>query len=232
MHHKVFVAYYRVSTARQGRSGLGLEAQRAAVAEYVSAVNGEVVAEFEECETGKGSNALERRAKLREALACCRRRGATLVIAKLDRLGRNLHFISGLIDSGVHFVAADMPTAEKAMLQVFATFAEYERDLISKRTREALAAAKARGVVIGATWKANLALAQQTSGARAGEFAERVRPVLESCVQRGLSQRAIAAELNRLGVTAPGGRSWHLTTVQRLFRRLRTLDQGAYRSPK
>lgn len=129
-----YVSYARVSTERQGRSGLGLEAQQFAVAAYLNSVQGTLVGQFTEIETGKGTNALERRPQLREALSLCKKIGATLLIAKLDRLARNIHFVSGLIESGTEFVAADMPTASKTMIQIYAVMAEHERDQISART--------------------------------------------------------------------------------------------------
>src|SRR5690242_17040646 len=131
-----FVAYYRVSTQQQGRSGLGLDAQRKAVADYLNGGRWTLVAEFTEVETGKGSNALDKRPELRAALALCKKRKATLVIAKLDRLARNVHFVSGLIESGVEFVAADMPQANKTMIQMYAVMSEWERDAISRRTKD------------------------------------------------------------------------------------------------
>ena len=144
-----FIAYYRVSTQQQGRSGLGLEAQRQAVASHLAGNGGDLVCDFTEVETGKGSNALDRRPQLRAALDACRKHKATLLIAKLDRLARNVHFVSGLIESGTDFVAADMPNANKVMLQMHAVMSEWERDQISARTKAALAQAKARGVVLG-----------------------------------------------------------------------------------
>jgi len=117
---KSFVAYYRVSTQRQGASGLGLDAQRQVVSRYLSERGQSAVGEFVEVETGKGANALDRRPELRKALELCKRSGATLLIAKLDRLARNVHFVSGLIETGVDFVAADMPNANKVMIQMHA----------------------------------------------------------------------------------------------------------------
>jgi DNA invertase Pin-like site-specific DNA recombinase len=134
MHEQRFVTYYRVSTQAQGRSGLGLEAQRVAVEHYLRSREGKLIGEFTEIETGKGANALERRPELRAALDLARRQGAVLVIAKLDRLARNVHFVTGLIESGVDFVAADMPHATKVMIQIHAVMAEHERDQISART--------------------------------------------------------------------------------------------------
>jgi len=215
-----FVAYYRVSTARQGQSGLGLEAQRATVAAYLNGGPWQLVGEFQEVETGKGSNALDRRPQLRAALDLCRKEKATLLIAKLDRLARNVHFVSGLIESGVEFVAADIPQATKTMIQMFAVMAEWERDQISKRTKDALAAAKARGVKLGIAGPANLRPVLEQRQAAAAAYADKVRGVLLGLKARGLSQRAIADELNALGIKAPRGGQWHLPTVQRVMARL------------
>ena len=143
-----FVAYYRVSTQRQGRSGLGLEAQRQAVQAWLQPRDGVLVAELTEVETGKGANALDRRPELRAALDHARRHKATLIIAKLDRLARNVHFISGLIEQKVPIVAADMPDADITMLHIYAAMAEREARVTSERTKAALAAAKARGTVL------------------------------------------------------------------------------------
>src|SRR3954466_14112607 len=138
-----FVAYYRVSTDRQGQSGLGLDAQRAAVAGFFGAR--ELIAEFTEVESGKRAD----RPQLAAALDLCRRRRAMLVIAKLDRLARNVAFIASLMEAGVEFTAVDMPSANKLTLHILAAVAEHEREMISARTRAALAAAKARGVRLG-----------------------------------------------------------------------------------
>jgi DNA invertase Pin-like site-specific DNA recombinase len=136
-----FVAYYRVSTDRQGRSGLGLEAQSEAVRQHLSRESGNLLAEYIEVESGKRSD----RPQLAAALVVVKKAKATLIIAKLDRLARNVHFISGLIESAVDFVAADNPHANRLMVHMLAAFAEHEREQISTRTKDALAAAKARG---------------------------------------------------------------------------------------
>ena len=217
-----FVAYYRVSTQQQGRSGLGLEAQRAAVADYLNGGRWVLLQEFTEVETGKGSNALDKRPQLRASLDLCRKKRATLVIAKLDRLARNVHFVSGLIESGVEFVAADMPQANKTMIQMHAVMSEWERDAISKRTKEALAAAKARGVKLGTAGPRNLQGVIDRRHADAADHAEKLRETILGLRDRGLSQRVIAAKLNELGIKAPRGGAWHLPTVQRVMARLVT----------
>lgn len=217
MQDKGVVAYYRVSTSRQGASGLGLEAQRQAVMSYLSGRSETMLAEFTEVETGKGANALDKRPELRRALDLCRRSGATLLIAKLDRLARNVHFVSGLIETGVDFVAVDMPNANKVMIQMHAVMSEWERDQISERTTAALAAAKARGVVLGATGPANLARHTQQRQDAARAFRERLKPVLDGCLAQGMSRRAIASHLNAVGIKAARGGRWSLGQVQRLF---------------
>lgn len=212
-----FVSYARVSTAQQGRSGLGLEAQRAAVASYVAG-RGELLREFLEVETGKGADALDRRPELRAALVMCRKDRAVLLIAKLDRLARNVHFVTGLIESGVDFIAVDMPNANKVMIQMHAVMSEYERDQISARTRAALQAAKARGIVLGAAGPANLRRNIKERQDNAAAFAERLRPLLTS--MSGLSQREKAVRLNAMGVTTPRGGQWQQGQVSRLEARL------------
>ena len=212
-----FVTYLRVSTARQGISGLGLEAQRQSVSSYLAGRTRTVQAEFVEVETGKGADALSKRPELRRALELCRKSGATLLIAKLDRLARNVHFVSGLIETGVDFIAADMPNANKVMIQMHAVMSEWERDQISDRTKAALAAAKARGVVLGSTGPANLKRHTQERQAAAGAFSARLMPLLNGFASQGLSRRAIVVQLNDLGINAPRGGSWSLGQVQRVF---------------
>ena len=211
-----FVAYYRVSTDKQGRSGLGLEAQREAVMRFLSAGGWPPLEEFTEVETGKGSNALDKRPQLRAALACARKHKATLVIAKLDRLARNVHFISGLIEQRVPIVAADMPDADITMLQIYAVMAEREARVIGERTKAALAAAKARGTVLGAHGRV---LAVQNKA----EAVDRLAPIadrLRAYRAEGLTMRRIADALNADGVPSPGGASWHPGNVQRALARI------------
>jgi len=220
MKEKQFVAYYRVSTQKQGASGLGLEAQKRTVAGYVRNAPGTLLSEFCEVETGKGSNALEKRPELRKALDECRKRGAVLIIAKLDRLARNVHFISGLMESRVQFVACDLPEANQLTLHVMAAFAEHEARRISERTRDALAAAKARGVKLGRKGYANLAPLLAERKAAAMRFAEEHRGLFAGMRLRGLSRRQIVEELNSLGIRARRGGVWSLCQVQRVVEML------------
>jgi DNA invertase Pin-like site-specific DNA recombinase len=212
-----YVAYYRVSTARQGRSGLGLEAQREAVRAFLNGGDWELFEEFTEVETGSGSNAWEKRPVLNDAIRCAKKHKAKLLIAKLDRLSRNLHFISSLLEEKVRFVAADMPDANELTIHIMAALAQHERKLISERTKAALARAKARGKKLG---NPNLRADNRVRSRRAQEFAERLRGTLEALRSRGLSQRAIVAELNKLGTKTPRGGEWSLIQVQRVLARL------------
>ena len=211
-----YIAYYRVSTQRQGQSGLGLESQRQAVQQFAN--GSELLAEYTEIESGRNNH----RAQLKAALAQCKSTGATLVIAKLDRLARNVHFISGLLESGVQFVAADMPEADRTFLQMAAVFAEWEARKISERTKSALQAAKARGTVLGSPRpengsKAGLIVIKAKSEA----YANSVEPVLQSVVARvGMNLRAIAAEFQLRGIkTARGNDVWYPSQVAQLLRK-------------
>lgn len=215
-----FITYLRVSTSRQGQSGLGLEAQREAVARYLQGPARTLSGEFVEVESGKGSNALARRPQLGLALEACKKHRATLVIAKLDRLARNVHFISGLLESGVEFVAADMPEANKVMLHMHAVMAEWERDQISARTKAALAAAKARGVRLGVVGRENLNRDAQARKAAAHSFAGKLRGIIAGFKAAGLTQRRMVEELNALGITTAMGGDWSLVQVQRVLARL------------
>lgn len=215
-----FIAYYRVSTQKQGASGLGLDAQREAVSRFLNGGDWELVAEFQEVETGKGADALGKRPQLKAALAACRKEGATLIIAKLDRLARNVHFVSGLMESKVKFVACDMPEANELTIHIMAAFAEHEAKRISQRTKDALAIAKSRGVVLGKAGPSNLRPNIEARQNAANQFAERLRPVFESMKARGLSQRAMVEELNNIGVPAVKGGGWRLAQVQRLLSRI------------
>ena len=215
-----FIAYYRVSTDKQGRSGLGLEAQQRDVENYLRGVDGDLIDTFTEVETGKGVNALKNRPELDQALAVCKDLGATLLIAKLDRLARNVAFVANLMERNVPFVAADMPNANDFMLHIYAAVAQEERRLISKRTKAALAAAKARGVELG---KHGKVLAARHK-AKAEAFAHRIAPTVQQLRVEGFqTTRAITDALNSRGVPTPGGGSWHLSSTHRLLKRIERL---------
>jgi DNA invertase Pin-like site-specific DNA recombinase len=207
-----FVAYYRVSTDRQGRSGLGLDAQREAVQRYLAAIGGQLIGEHTEIETGKRND----RPELGKALAACRRRrGARLVIAKLDRLSRNVAFIATMMDSNVEFVACDNPHATRLTLHILAAVAEHEREMISIRTKAALAAAKARGKALGRYGAETLAPAHK---AAAQARAEGLRSILAELA--GQSTRAIAAELTARGIPTHRGGRWQAQSVANMLRHL------------
>jgi DNA invertase Pin-like site-specific DNA recombinase len=219
-HQGNFVAYYRVSTAKQGRSGLGLDAQSVAVRTYLNGGSWALLAEFTEVESGKNAD----RPELARALNHCRMTGATLVIAKLDRLSRNVAFLANLMDGAVDFVACDNPHATRFTIHILAAVAEHERAAISARTKDALAAAKARGKVLGG-YKGgpvpDRALGMAANQARADAFAGRLAPTLVGMRQRGLSLHQMAAELSSNGILTPaGGCSWTATAVRRVLARL------------
>lgn len=215
-----FIAYHRVSTQRQGASGLGLEAQKEAVSRFLNGGEWELIGEYVEVETGKGADALAKRSKLKAALAACLKEGATLVIAKLDRLARNVHFVSGLMESKVKFVACDMPEANELTIHIMAAFAEHEAKRISQRTKDALAVAKSRGVVLGKAGAHNLQPNIKARQKNADDFAEKLRSIFEGMRIRGISQREMANELNHAGIPTARGGSWHLSQIQRLLARL------------
>ena len=204
-----FVAYYRVSTDRQGKSGLGLDAQRKSVMDYLNGGAWELVADFVEVESGKHSD----RPKLAAALESCRKEKAKLVIAKLDRLSRNLAFIATLMESGVEFIAVDNPHANKLTVHILAAVAQHEREMISERTKAALQAAKARGKKLGNPRLAEAAK-RGVAGlkAAANQFAANVLPVIREIQASGASSaNAIAVKLNERGVkTARGGKWAHV----------------------
>jgi DNA invertase Pin-like site-specific DNA recombinase len=213
------VSYLRVSTQKQGRSGLGLGAQRRAVAEFLAGGRGELVAEFVEVESGKCDD----RPKLAEAMALCRLHNATLVIAKLDRLSRDAAFLLGLQKAGVRFQAADMPEANELVVGIMAVVAQAERKMISARTKAALAAARARGVKLGtpANLRNQAAGGERGRAARtriASERAADLVPIIAYLRAAGVvSLRAMAADLNRRGIPAPRGGEWSAVQVKRIL---------------
>jgi DNA invertase Pin-like site-specific DNA recombinase len=216
-HSGKWVSYLRVSTDRQGKSGLGLEAQRAAVDNYLNGGQWTLAAEYVEVESGKRND----RPQLVAALAACKKLKAKLVVAKLDRLSRNLAFVAKLIDSGVTFVAADMPHANKMTLQVLAVFAEHEREVISARTKAALQAAKARGVKLGGPKLAEARRSGWASNkASADRFAANTKPIINQIEASGVtSLRAIARALNARGVATARGGQWTPVQVSNVLRR-------------
>lgn len=218
------MAYLRVSTDRQGRSGLGLEAQREAVRRHVEARQGTIIApEYIEVESGKRND----RPELTKALKQCRLTGATLIVAKLDRLSRNAAFLMTLRDSGADFVAADLPDANTMTVGIMALVAQHEREAISARTKAALAAAKKRGVKLGGLTSGSKVGNYQASGvvaavARADAKAAELRETLDELSREGLSLNAIANRLNERGVLTSRGVSggWTAKAVQRMRSRL------------
>lgn len=234
-----FVSYYRVSTEKQGSSGLGLEAQREAVSRHVAAAGGVLIAEFTEVETGTNKR---HRPEMTQALGMCRLRRAMLVIAKLDRLARNVHFISGLMESKVEFVACDNPHATKVLVHIMAAFAEYEAEAISARTREALAVVKAE-IDAGRGWVSKRSgrkleklgnpnlrcgdrfgdarAARMARTAKANEHASDVLPLIKAAQKAGCqSLGELARALTARGIeTATGGLNWNSTQVRRILAR-------------
>ena len=219
-----FVSYLRVSTQKQGQSGLGLEAQRKAVEDYLNGGDWKLIEEVVEVESGKKN----KRPKLNEAIELCKASGATLVVAKIDRLTRDAAFLLNLKDAGIDFIAADMPEANRLTIGIMALVAEQEREAISKRTKEALAAAKVRGVQVGAYRDGNFVGrlgtsqdAKNASEARTALYRSRAAAKLPMIKKvdpdNSLSLRGIAQKLNDLGVpTISGKGNWSANSVRRL----------------
>jgi DNA invertase Pin-like site-specific DNA recombinase len=218
------VSYIRVFTGKQGKSGLGIEAQREAIARFAAAEGCEVLAEVVEVETGKGADALDRRPKLAEALARARKSKAAVVVAKLCRLSRDVAFITGLMAQRVPFIVAELGAdADPFMLHIYAALAEKERHLISDRTRAALAAKKAQGAKLGNRTNLAEASAKGTTANRAAAdaFAANVLPVVRQIQASGATTlRAIADALNARGIRTARGGQWHAMTVQNLLARV------------
>ncbi|MDA9539196.1 resolvase [Bradyrhizobium sp. CCBAU 21362] len=214
---KTAIAYIRVSTQKQGRSGLGLEAQQATVARFAAAEGYKIVETFVEVETGKGGDALETRPQLAAAIARATKAKGTVIVAKLDRLTRDVHFGSGLMARKIAFKVAEMPHADNFQLHLFLALAEQEREMISNRTKAALAACKARGVKLGAP------NAGQNKAQAAAAFAESLREVIEPVMCQ--SSRQIAAHLNARGIATAEGSSWQSAQVIRLIARLQPKER-------
>ena len=222
---KPIITYVRVSTARQGRSGLGLEAQTSALASFATAESFEVVASFVEVKTGKGSDALERRPQLAAALAKARKLKCSVVVSKLDRLSRDVHFISGLMSHRVPFIVAELGAdADPFTLHLYAALAEKERKVISQRTRAALQAAKARGVVLGNPRLAETtALALEAKKAEADRFARSIAPMIKEIRTAGAnSLRSIARTLTERRIPTARGGEWTAVQVSAIEQRTAT----------
>lgn len=218
-----YILYHRVSTQKQGKSGLGLAAQQQAIQTYLNDGRWKVMGEYVEVESGRRND----RPELAKALRACRVHNATLLIAKLDRLSRNVHFLTGLMESGVKFKAVDMPEADNFTVSILAALAQKEAELTSQRTKAALQAAKNRGVRLGKpanlTKSGGIKGAEMSAVIRAGKANARAadlrEPVL-NLVERGLSLQAIANELNGLGIRTVQGCEWKPMSVKRLIDRL------------
>lgn len=225
-----FVAYIRVSTQKQGRSGLGLEAQEIAIKTFAHQHEKEIVRFFVEVETGKGSDALDQRPELRKALAEAKKRKCPIIVAKLDRLSRDVHFISGLMSSRVPFIVANLgPNVDPFMLHIYAAVAEKEAALISERTKAALASARARGSRLG---NPNMAEMQRLGAEKQAKLAEehamRTIAPIEDAQRRGIKTlRAIAAELDRLKIPSASGKPWTAEGVRTVIARAAKLREAA-----
>jgi len=216
------IIYTRVSTAEQGKSGLGLESQLNLVTEFCNNENIEVIAHYQEVETGKGQDALSVRPKLKTALEHAKKEKAYLIVAKLDRLGRNVAFISSLMESKVPFIVAQLgKDADSFMLHLYAALSEKERELISTRTRAALKVLKDNGVKLGN--QTNLdqarAIAHVTTKKQAADFASNVLPMIKQFRDNGETLPAIAEKLNTMGVKTRRGGAWYASTVANILKR-------------
>ncbi len=219
------IAYLRVSTKEQGKSGLGLDAQQSEINEFCDNENLELIQVFSETETGKGVDALDKRPLLKQALAMAKNEGCSIIVSKLDRLGRNVAFISSLMESKTPFMVAQLgKDADTFMLHLYAALSEKERELISTRTKAALQALKNRGVTLGN--QTNLDEARLKSNATnkrlASDFADNVMTVITNYRNNGLSMSAVAIELNTLGMKTRRGGQWHASTVRNIL--LRSAD--------
>ena len=216
------IIYTRVSTAEQGKSGLGLQAQLDAVTEFCKSESIDVIFHYEETETGKGFDAIDKRPQLAKALAHAKKEGASLVVAKLDRLSRNVAFISSLMETKVPFIVAQLgKDADAFMLHLYAALSEKERELISSRTKAALAVLKANGVKLGNQTnldEARLA-SNATNKAEASKFADKVLSTVLQFRNQGDTLPAIAAKLNNMGVKTRRGGKWHASTVTNILKR-------------
>ena len=216
------IIYTRVSTKEQGNSGLGLESQLNLVTDFCTAENIEVITHYSEVETGKGHDALDKRPQLAKALQHAKKEGAYLVVAKLDRLGRNVSFISGLMESKVPFIVAQLgKDADPFMLHLYAALSEKERELISTRTKAALQVLKDKGVKLGNLTNLDDArlLSNATNKAKANDFASNVLPIVLQFRDNNETLPAIADKLNAMGVKTRRGGKWYASTVANILKR-------------
>ncbi len=216
------IIYTRVSTSEQGKSGLGLKAQLNSVNEFCLLENIEVIAHYEETETGKGFDAIDKRPQLAKALAHAKKEGASLIVAKLDRLSRNVAFISSLMETKVPFIVAQLgKDADAFMLHLYAALSEKERNLISERTKAALAVLKANGKVLGNQTNLNEARLKSnvTNKAEATTFADKLMSIITSFRNDGDTLPTIATKLNDMGVKTRRGGKWHASTVTNILKR-------------
>src|SRR5580692_6455947 len=216
------ITYIRVSTSPEVRSGLGIEAQRQLLRQFAKAEGLELAREFVEVETGKGSDALDRRPQLKAALAAAKKLKCPVAVAKLDRLSRDVHFISGLMAHRVPFVVAELGAdVDPFVLHLFAALAEKERSLISTRTKQALAAAKARGIVLGSPKLAQARMSAVASiKAGADQHAANILPIIREAQKAGATTlRAVAEALNARGISTPRGGTWHAMSVKNVLDR-------------
>ena len=229
---KPAIAYFRVSTDKQGKSGLGLEAQRQAIARFAQAERIELVGEYQDVETGKGADALSKRPQLAAALAEAKRNGCPVIVAKLCRLSRDVAFISGLMAKRVPFIVAELGAdVSPFMLHIYAAVAEQERAMISQRTKDALAAVKARGRKLG---NPNIAKAQEAAAkvraANADAFAANVLPIIRDIQATGASMRKTAEALNRRGIPTARGGMWAATQVSDILKRAQSAIESQGRA--
>lgn len=231
---KRWVAYYRVSTAKQGASGLGLEAQEVAVVQHVASAGGLIVAQFRETESGKGND----RPELLKAMAAARLHRATLIIAKLDRLSRDAHFLLGLQKAGVPFLCADMPDANEMTVGIMAIIAQHERKVISERTKAALAAAKRRGTKLGGKRAGSGDLREVAAAGNAASAVKRGKAAKDRAVDLGTviaelrlagstSLGQLAAGLNARGILTAQGKEWRPMQVSRVLDTLQRLEKAS-----
>ena len=222
------IAYLRVSTERQRRSGLGIEAQREAIARYAESKETTLLGEFIETETGKGADALERRPQLAAALQAARKARCPVLVSKLDRLSRDVAFIAGLMAQRVPFVVAELGAdADPFMLHLYAALAEKERRLIAERTRLALAAKRAGGARLGNPSNLDVAgsIGRRRQAVEAERFAANALPIVEEVRRSGMrGLGAIAAALNARGIATARGGAWHVSTVRNLLARAEAVD--------